>query len=209
MSSDCDTLSNDSRPSDFNDGLEAILANADLFENHSNRSTPESHQGCTRHPGHGQGAPVYSCGCYKHDTLSGGFEPDDWPPNNEQAFQLVDEFQLGAEQHEQPEPQLEAPSQDGLEDADESHRKRKRSEDNGTPCNLGRDVTNARATSVPIIKLPPEKRRKIGIFEGGLVAKVMQEVVGVREAMSRIETIINRQNEVLHEICNAIENHGM
>ncbi|KAG1888012.1 uncharacterized protein F5891DRAFT_987922 [Suillus fuscotomentosus] len=112
-------------------------------------------------------------------------------------------------QHEQPEPQLEAPSQDGLEDADESHRKRKRSEDNGTPCNLGRDVTNARATSVPIIELPPEKRRKIGIFEGRLVAKVMQEVVGVHEAMSRIETIINRQNEVLHEICNAIENHGM
>lgn len=82
-----------------------------------------------------------------------------------------------------------------------------------TPCNLGHDVTNARATSVPIIELPPEKRRKIGrnfeLFEGGLLAKVMQEVMGVREAMSRIEAIINRQNEVLHEICNAIENHGM
>ncbi|KAG1906198.1 uncharacterized protein F5891DRAFT_1182417 [Suillus fuscotomentosus] len=185
MSSDCDTLSNDSHPSDFNDGLEAILANADLFENHSNRSTPESTRDALGILAMGKALQ------YIH------------------AFQLVDEFQLGAEQHEQLEPQLEAPSQDGLEDADESHQKRKRSEDNGTPCNLGRDVTNARATSVPIIELPPEKRRKIGIFEGGLVAKVMQEVVGVREAMSRIETIINRQNEVLHEICNAIENHGM
>ncbi|KAG2120576.1 uncharacterized protein F5147DRAFT_647051 [Suillus discolor] len=196
MSSDSDTLSHDSRPSNFNDGAEAILANAILFENRSNRSTPESHWGCTRCPGHGQSAPVYSCGCYKHNVaLLREFELEDWPPD-EQVFQLVDE---GAEQHEPLEPRLEVPSRDGgLEDADESHRKRKRSEDDSTPRNLGHDITNIRATSVPIIELPSEKHRKIGrnfeLSEGGLLAKVMQEVVGVHEAMSRIEAIINGKN---------------
>lgn len=103
MSSDSDTISNDSRSSDYNDGLEAILANAELFENRSNRSTPESHWGCTRYYGHGQGAPVYSCGCYKHNVV-GRLEPEASPPDNEQASQLADEFRLGAERHEQPEP---------------------------------------------------------------------------------------------------------
>lgn len=64
-----------------------------------------------------------------------------------------------------------------------------------TPRNFGHDITNIRATSVPVIGLPPEKRRKIGryfeLFEGRLLEKVMQEVVEVREAMSRIEAIIN------------------
>ncbi|KAG1884689.1 hypothetical protein F4604DRAFT_1919159 [Suillus subluteus] len=197
MLSDSDTLStssNDSRSSDFNDGSEVILAYAESFENRSNRSTPESHQGCTRYHGHGQGAPVHSCGCYKHN-VTGWVEPKPSPADNEQAFQLADEFGFGAEQHEQLEPKV------------------KRSEDDSAPSNFGHDVTNIRATSVPVIELWPEECRKIGrnfkLFEGGLLAKVMQEVVGVHEAMGRIETIINRQNTVLHEICNAIENHGM
>ncbi|KAG1775793.1 hypothetical protein EV702DRAFT_1234014 [Suillus placidus] len=160
MSSNCDTLSNNSRSSHFNDGMEVILADIESFENCSNRSTPESHRGCTRR-----------------------FEPEASPPENEQVFQLADEFQLGAEWHEQPQEPLEAPSQDGgLEDADESRRKRKRSEDDSTPRNFGHDITNIRATSVPVIELPPEKCRKIRrnfeLFKGGLLAKVMQEVVG-------------------------------
>ncbi|KAG1890296.1 hypothetical protein F4604DRAFT_1673740 [Suillus subluteus] len=183
MSSNSDTLStssNDSRSSDFNDGSEAILAYAESFENRSNRSTPESHWGCTRYHGHRQGAPEHSCGCYKHNVTR-WVEPEPLPADNEQAFQLADEFGLGAKQHEQLEPQLEAPSC-GLEDTDESRRKRKRSEDDSAPSNFSHDVTNIRATSVPVIELWPEKRRKIGrnfeLFEGGLLAKVMQEVMG-------------------------------
>ncbi|KIK35592.1 hypothetical protein CY34DRAFT_16925 [Suillus luteus UH-Slu-Lm8-n1] len=210
MSSDGDTTSDDSRSSSYNDGNEAILANAKLPENNSSRSTPESHWGCTMYHGHGQGAPVYSCGCYKHNVVR-RFKSEASPPDNE----LADEFHLGAERHKQPEPvKLEARSEDGgLEDTDGSHRKRKWSEDDSTLRNFGHDITNIRATSVPVIGLPPEKRRKVGgnlvLCEGELLAKVMQEVEGVREAMSRIEVIFDRQRTVLLEICNAIENHGM
>jgi hypothetical protein len=67
--------------------------------------------------------------------------------------------------------------------------------------------------SVPIIGLRPEKRRKVGgnlmLGEEKLLAKVMQEVEGMREAVSRIEVIFTQQHTVLLEICNAIENHGM
>ncbi|KAG1907713.1 uncharacterized protein F5891DRAFT_974374 [Suillus fuscotomentosus] len=160
MSSDCDTHTNDSRPSDFNDGADAILAYANFKFEGSRRSTPESHFGC---PGsaHGQGAPVYSCGCYKYNILE-RFKPSPSPPDNEQAFQLADEF--GAEQ---PKP---------------------------IPRNFGQDV---RATSVPVVELqPPVKHRKIErkfeLFEGeSALAKVMQEVVEVREVPNSSESQSN------------------
>ncbi|KAG1904884.1 uncharacterized protein F5891DRAFT_1184306 [Suillus fuscotomentosus] len=206
MSSDCDTHTNDSHPSDFNDGADAILAYANFKFEGSRRSTPESHFGC---PGsaHGQGAPVYSCGCYKYNILE-RFKPSPSPPDNEQAFQLADEF--GAEQ---PKPQLEVQDGDHY-NGDARHSKRKRSDDHDDviPRNFGQDV---RATSVPVVELqPPVKHRKIErkfeLFEGeSALAKVMQEVVEVREVVSRIEAVIDRQNTVLLEICNAIENHGM
>ncbi|KAG2140358.1 hypothetical protein BD769DRAFT_1384109 [Suillus cothurnatus] len=112
---------------------------------------------------------------------------------------VVEGFELGpspgAEQlgYEQPEPvailtapifqQLEAPSQDGdFEDADKSYAKRKRSEDDDTLHNFSDDITNMRASSAPLIERPPEKHRKIRghieLFEGELLAKVMQEFTG-------------------------------
>ncbi|KAG1852232.1 hypothetical protein F4604DRAFT_1933812 [Suillus subluteus] len=167
MKSDWDTHSDDSLLSVFK------------LEDRSGRSTPESHWGCPGY-GHGQGAPVYSCGCYKHNVLK-WFKPELSPPENEQVFQLTDKLQLGAEQ---PEQQLETPSRDGnLEDADKSRVKRKRSEDDNTMRNFGHDITNMQATSAPLIELPPKKRKKIGrhieLFEGELLAKVMQEFVGI------------------------------
>jgi hypothetical protein len=96
--------------------------------------------------------------------------------------------------------------------------KRKKIEDDGvsmpssifrlthTQRNFDQDVINLRETSVPGVELLPDERRKIG--EDSLT-KVLQEFVAVREAMSRIEAIVGRQYGVLHEICNAIENHGM
>jgi hypothetical protein len=82
-----------------------------------------------------------------------------------------------------------------------------------TPRIFGRDMSNRRATSLPIVELPPKKRRRIkGDFvlcEEKLLERVTQEVAGVNEAMSKIEAIFNRQNSVLLEICNAIQNYGM
>ncbi|KAG1848142.1 hypothetical protein C8R48DRAFT_677346 [Suillus tomentosus] len=165
---------NDSRPSDFNDGAEAILMNTDFgFEDCSRRSTPESHFGCHGY-GHGQGGPVYSCGCYKHDCNGfGRFQSEPSSPDTEQACQLADaKFRA-----EHPEL-LEAQGGDH-NNADAPCSKRKWSEDDG-------DVTNMRATSVPIVELPPKKRtrieRKSESFEGESLAKIMQEVVGLRDA---------------------------
>ncbi|KIK31834.1 hypothetical protein CY34DRAFT_19521 [Suillus luteus UH-Slu-Lm8-n1] len=64
--SDWDSSSMDSRPSGFNDGAEAILMNANFEidapgggeEDNQSGSSPESHKGCQRHDGHGQGAPA-------------------------------------------------------------------------------------------------------------------------------------------------------
>ncbi|KIK37847.1 hypothetical protein CY34DRAFT_108927 [Suillus luteus UH-Slu-Lm8-n1] len=77
MSSDADTdTSIDSRSSDFNDGAEAILKNTTSETRtagkgvHCSRSaTPQSHKDSCPGPGqsHGQGGPVYSCGCYAYN----------------------------------------------------------------------------------------------------------------------------------------------
>lgn len=72
-----------------------------------------------------------------------------------------------------------------------------------------------RATSVPIVELPPEKRTRIeGKFESfegesPALAKIMQEVERMRDTVSRMGVVINRHHAVLLELCNAIENHGM
>jgi hypothetical protein len=86
---DFDSRSMDSRPSDFNDGAEDILMNADFKieaprrgeeDNRSRCSTPESHRNsCLGGQGHGQGAPVYSCGCYKHRVMARYKYPEPQP----------------------------------------------------------------------------------------------------------------------------------
>ena len=83
MSSDPDSVSTspDSRSSNFNDRTIGILSSpidTDMVETQSQvslidswwlkseRSTPESHIAvCPGPTGHGQGAPAYSCGCYR------------------------------------------------------------------------------------------------------------------------------------------------
>ncbi|KAG1799429.1 uncharacterized protein HD556DRAFT_1458280 [Suillus plorans] len=157
MSSDYNAHNN-SHPSDFNDGAEVILTDANFrLEDRSGRSTPESHIGCH--------------GCYQWNF--GQFKSEPSSPDDEEAFQLADEFRA-----EQPEL-LEAQG-GNHNNADAPRSKRKWSEDDG-------GVTNMGATSVPIVELPPKKRtkveRKFESFEGELLAKmaaVMQEVVGCR-----------------------------
>ncbi|KAG1794745.1 hypothetical protein EV424DRAFT_1346291, partial [Suillus variegatus] len=178
------TLDNGSRSSDFDDGIETISANANLLENHSRSSTPECLWGCTMRCDHGPGPHVYSCKCNRH------------------LIHVLEKFK-------QP-----TRGQDGgLEGTGESRRKRKISGDDNTPRIFGHDMSNRRATSLPIIELPPKKRRRIGrnfvLCEEELLEAVMQEVAGVHNAMSKIEAIFNRQNSVLLEICNTIGNHGI
>ncbi|KAG2090393.1 uncharacterized protein F5147DRAFT_658189 [Suillus discolor] len=138
MSSNCDALDNDSCSSDFEDGIETISANANLFENHSKR----------------------------HLNVLEMFKQ---PPRGQDG---------------------------GLKDTGESHRKQKSSGDDNTPRNFGHDMSYRQATSLPVIELPPKKRRKIGrsfvLCEEELLEQVMQEVAGVHKAMSRIEAIFNR-----------------
>ncbi|KAG1728941.1 hypothetical protein EDD22DRAFT_853199 [Suillus occidentalis] len=169
MSSDSDTISDDSRSSGYNDRMEAILMNAKLPENNSSRSTPEFHWGCTKHHGHGQGSNLKLYLPTMSLQMSFNSELNDMN-NRSQWYKLEARSQGG-----------------GLEDADESHRKPKRTKDDSTPPrNFGHDVSNIRAMSVPIIGLRPEKRRKVGgnlmLGEEKLLAKVMQEVEGMHEA---------------------------
>lgn len=82
-----------------------------------------------------------------------------------------------------------------------------------TPRDFGHDVTSLRATTVPVVELPPKKRRKSGrkfeIFEGESLSMFMREVVELQGAVSRIETAIIRQTTILLQLCNVIEDHGM
>jgi hypothetical protein len=91
--SDWDSRSVDSRPSDFNDGAEAILMNTDLMiEAHRGRegddrcTTPEGHIDYDyQYAAHGQGAPAYSCGCYNYSMMERYKSPKTSPPGLEQV----------------------------------------------------------------------------------------------------------------------------
>ncbi|KAG1760157.1 hypothetical protein EDD22DRAFT_848697 [Suillus occidentalis] len=134
MSSNWDTHGNDSRSSDFNDGADILLANANFkFEDRHGtmRSTPD---------------PVLL------------------------LFQKLE-------------------ARDGDHDS-EPRSKRKRSEENVTPRDFGHDVTSMRATTVPVVELPPKKRRKSGrtfeIFEGESLSMFMREVVELQGAYNTV-----------------------
>lgn len=81
-----------------------------------------------------------------------------------------------------------------------------------TPRDLDDVITDRRATSVPATELPRKKNRKIGrdfgLPEERLLENVVQEVVKVREAVSRMEVIFKKQQSILLEICQSIETHG-
>ncbi|KAG2135841.1 hypothetical protein DEU56DRAFT_913226 [Suillus clintonianus] len=197
--SDWDSHSMDSRPSDFNDGAEAILMNTSFKiealeggegDNLSRCSTPESHKDCHGYNSNGQGAPVYSCGCYKYSEM----ERYKNPPSH---------------------PDLEQALESGNDDPDNIDvlsPKRKTCNEDDTPRNFFQDITNMRAASMPAIELPPLKRRKLEsqskLFEGGLtqsLAQVAQEVAVVREALGRIKEDLGRQSIILLAICEAIQ----
>ncbi|KAG1759611.1 hypothetical protein EDD22DRAFT_955748 [Suillus occidentalis] len=176
MSSNSGTLSNDSRS---NDGIEPIVTNTTMLQNRLERHALETRWGCVRYCGFAQGVPSYS---------RRGFKPEASPPDTDSRLRA---------ERDELEPLLEAPSQDGsLEDTNNSHRKRKRSEDDSTPRDFDDVITDRRATSVPATELPRKKNRKIGrnfgLPEERLLVNVVQEVV----------------KSILLEICQSIETHG-
>jgi len=78
----------DSRPSDFNDGMEALLTGAaepvdvceaDPLVSQTQSNTPDSTQShdyknCPGQlGGYGQGTPVYPCGCYQYSKIRPGY----------------------------------------------------------------------------------------------------------------------------------------
>ncbi|KAG1862612.1 hypothetical protein F4604DRAFT_1683762 [Suillus subluteus] len=155
LDSDWDSHSMDSRPSDFNNGAEVILMNADFEieaprrdeeDNRSRCSTLESHRKyCHEYHGHGQGAPVYSCGCYIYSQIPRYKypKPEPSPSDLEQAS--------------------EAGNGDGdSEDIGASSLKRKILHGDDTVDSISRDITAMWEVSVPNIKLLPSKHRKLG-----------------------------------------------
>jgi hypothetical protein len=74
------------------------------------------------------------------------------------------------------------------------------------------DVTNARVASVPAIKSPPSKRRKLRkrseMIEAGLIqslAKVAEEVTAMREALGKIKEDLGKHNMIIRAIHEVIQ----
>ncbi|KAG1863505.1 hypothetical protein C8R48DRAFT_773560 [Suillus tomentosus] len=193
LDSDWDSRSMDSRPSDFNDGAEAILMNASIEieiptgDDQSRGSTPESHKDCHEYRAYGQGAPVYSCGCYRYREMERYKVLKLSPPDLEQALE----------------------SGDGdFEDVDGLGLKRKIRNENDT---VHSDITNVRAASGPATKLPPSKRRNLGrqseSFKGELtqsLGKIAHEFVVLGGALVGIKEVLDKQSTILLAICEAL-----
>ncbi|KAG2091710.1 hypothetical protein BD769DRAFT_1395571 [Suillus cothurnatus] len=161
MTSDFNSRSMDSRPSDFNDGAEEILMNTSFEieapgqnegDDRSGCTTPESHKdSCHGYGAFGQGAPII------RDKY-----PEPSPPDLEQTSDS---------------------SNDNPGNINVLSPKRKIRDEDDTLRSVFQDITNVQVASVPAIELLPLKRRKFGkqseLFEGGLVrflAKVVQEI---------------------------------
>ncbi|KAG1759738.1 hypothetical protein EDD22DRAFT_849043 [Suillus occidentalis] len=205
LDSDWDSRSIDSRRSDFNDGAEAILMNADFKieaprgeeDNRSRCSTPESHRNsCHGYHGYGQGALVYSCGCYKYKEMARYKYPEPEP---------------------EPEPSnLEQASEVGGGDDDSkgigaSSLKWKILHEDDIVHSISRDITAMSEALLPDTKLPPSKRRKLGrqfeLFEEVPtqdLIKLAKEVVILGEALVRMKEVLHGQSTTLLTICEVL-----
>jgi hypothetical protein len=74
------------------------------------------------------------------------------------------------------------------------------------------DATNAQVASVPAIKSPPSKCRKLRkrseIIEAGLIqslAKVAEEVTAMREALGKIKEDLGKHNMIIRAIHEVIQ----
>ncbi|KAG1733223.1 uncharacterized protein EDB91DRAFT_1084500 [Suillus paluster] len=145
-------------------------------------STPESHEACTGYHSHGQGAPVYSYGCYNFGKVRrlACTKPSTQDP--EQTCQLA--HNLDTEQYKPLE--LESKVRNG--------------DEKGVDKLLSNPNLKRKASDSS-----DEARER----EFQSVAKVELEVAAILEAVHRMEAAVERQSRILVEVCNTIENNGM
>ncbi|KAG1832486.1 hypothetical protein EV424DRAFT_1533658 [Suillus variegatus] len=191
----------DSHPSGLADA-EALLIIARFEElcegDTTTSSTPHSHdfEPCLGGQAHGQGAPVYSCGCYRRTKV-------------EPALALADAL-ADVSEHQGLEKDVDSlNTQVGGHSGDSEiwPLKRKRSKtasesDPTTPRRFGRNLSNVqRAQSAPALEVP--KCRKLGkAFE---LNRSMTHETSVLNVVKRLEAAIDRQTEVLSKIYRVLE----
>ncbi|KAG0701626.1 hypothetical protein DFH29DRAFT_875737 [Suillus ampliporus] len=170
----------DSHPSDFNDGMEALLTGAaepvDVCEGDSLISqirsyTPDStqshdHKNCPGQGAYGQGAPVYPCGCYQYSKIGELDFHNAYLQELEhpKAGQVTDASE--AEQRKRIEQEINDWNMQVEDSSEVLPPKRKRlTSDVGdvTPHQFGQNMTNVgRAVSVPVLEVSQKlKRRKL------------------------------------------------
>ncbi|KAG1902234.1 uncharacterized protein F5891DRAFT_978936 [Suillus fuscotomentosus] len=194
FNSDSDSCSMDSHSSDFNDGAEVILMDADFKieapgggegDSQSRSSTPESHKDCggPEYCAYGQGCHAYSCGCYNYREMERYKYLKLSPPD------LVEQCVLSF---------FINPVNEVLTTAQTLH-------------SSSRDITDMQTGSVPDIKLPLSKCRKLGeqseSFKGGLaqsLVEIRQEVVVLGEALIKVKKGLRRHGATILAICEVL-----
>ncbi|KAG2046718.1 hypothetical protein BDR06DRAFT_1014472 [Suillus hirtellus] len=190
-----------SHPSDFDDGVETLLIAAGLVEagEHdivisaypSRGYTPDSQHShdfdpCLGGNAHGQGTPVYSCGCYWRTKV----EYTDTPELH-QELRLKQEVDSNGEiwplKRKRSESTLESDSLGDLV---------------MMPRHFGRNLTNVQCAKSMLVLEGP-KRRKLGkVFE--LNRSATHETL-ILNVMKHLEAAIDRQTEVLSKIHGVLE----
>ncbi|KAG1788933.1 uncharacterized protein HD556DRAFT_1311682 [Suillus plorans] len=211
----------DSRPSDFNDGMEALLMGAaepvnvcegDQLISQVRSCTPDSalshdYKNCPGQGGYGQGLPVYPCGCYQYGkTMLGVYGVD----LRELGYPETEDAS-GAEQHKRIEQEINdwnAQVENGSGEMLPPKRKRSTSDvGNVTPRQFGQDMTNIRrAMSTPVLELSQKfKRRKLGKaieLKGSTTHETLLKVG------KDVEAAIDRQTEMLSKLYDLLESRA-
>ncbi|KAG1759598.1 hypothetical protein EDD22DRAFT_955736 [Suillus occidentalis] len=211
----------DSRSSDFNDGMEALLMRAeepvdicegDQLISQVRSHTPDSTQShdfknCPGQVAYGQGAPVYPCGCYQYSKRYSSFygvEPLQELEPPEVADALSEAGQRMIEQIDGWKAQVE----NGSGEMRPLKRKRSTSDvGNVTPRRFGQDTTNTkRATSAPVPEVSQIlKRRKLREAFEWKGSRTHETLLKVGKD---IEAAINRHTEVLSKLNDILESRA-
>ncbi|KAG1876101.1 hypothetical protein C8R48DRAFT_768941 [Suillus tomentosus] len=148
--------------------------------------TPHSHdfEPCLGGQAHGQGAPVYSCGCYRRTKV----EPAQALADVSEQDQILEQIWPLKHKRSRSESIFES---DSIGDRTSRH--------------FGKNLTNVqRAESVPALEM--SKRRKLGKafeFNGTTTDETL-----VLNAVKHLETAIDRQTEVLSKIYRVLESRA-
>ncbi|KAG1830813.1 hypothetical protein EV424DRAFT_1343341 [Suillus variegatus] len=214
----------DSRPSDFNDGMEALLTGAvepvDVCKESPLISqirsyTPDSTQShdyknCPGQGGYGQALPVYPCGCYQYSKTKLGFHGASLeelePP---EAIQVAGASE--AERCKRIEQEINdwnARVEGGSCEMLPPKRKRSTSDvGDVTSRQFGQNMTNVgRAVSAPVLEVSQKlKRRKLAKsfeFKGSTAHETLLKVG------KDIEAAIDRQTEILSKLYDILESRA-